>query len=378
MNNIQEFDKCANCGACYNACPTKAISVISDIYYKLVVDDEKCINCGLCKGICPVNNRKNVQSLQCAYSGIHKNAEIVKQSSSGGAFTAISEYVLSRGGIVFAAGYGDDCRVVNFFSTEKVSLDELRRSKYVESNVGESFKDIKEKLEQGTLVCFCGVPCQVAGLKSFLKIEYDNLITCDFSCGGMPSHVFYNEYLDYIEKKLKSNINSVNFRPKLYGWKRYSIEIKAKNGKKYRNLASNDPYFHCFLHQRFSIRDYCYECQFATNHYSDIILADFWKYKGITEYSKNDSGISLIITNSKKGDELICKLTDKMDLRKVELDKASYNIVEKKCDDSFIEKRKAFLNDCQKYGFIKTAIKPKKIKKIKGIIKYKIWKLKNG
>ena len=262
-NNIIDFDKCANCGACYNICPKKAITLNeNNLYYELQVDNDKCISCGICKQVCPVNSPIKNQKVINAYGAIHNNEEIVLRSSSGGIFSAIAQYVIDNGGIVYGACYSDDFKNVNICSSETHTLEQICRSKYVESRVNQSFLEVKEKLHDNKLVLYCGAPCQIAGLKRFLKEDYDNLITCDFSCGGLPSHKMYQEYLSYIKKKLRAkSITEVNFRPKIYGWEKYAIKIKASN-KVYKKWAFADVYFSCFLKQRLSIRDYCYECSF--------------------------------------------------------------------------------------------------------------------
>ena len=377
MNNVSEFTKCANCGACYNICPRGAIIVGEDkLFYNLKVDTEKCIDCGLCKKVCPVNNKCDKVSPLNAYGTYNRDYQKIKQSSSGGVFIALAEYILSLGGVVYGAVYGNNCKEIVIKSTDEVNLTELLRSKYVESSVGQAFKTIKTQLESGRKVLFCGAPCQVAGLKKFLQQEYENLLTCDFSCGGMPSHKFYEEYLDYISvNKLKAEIETVNFRPKLYGWRTHSIEIKAKNKKAYRSFAIADPYFCAFIGDHTSVRDYCYECKFADNHASDIILADFWLVKKISRVKDDNSGLSLVISNSPKGENALQNIDGQLMRTILDLEKASYNLVQKSYDADFIEQRKEFLQECKKHGFIKTAKKKKRASNFILKWKYRIKKL---
>lgn len=174
MNNISEFNKCANCGSCYNICPKNAISVLpDDLFYKLSVDEDKCTGCGICKNVCPVNIPKRAQNIMSAYAVVHNNEKIVKESSSGGAFSALAEWIIDRGGVVFGAAYSKDCTCVEMSFTEKVKLDDLRRSKYVESKVGYTFREVKTLLDGGKYVLYCGAPCQIAGLKRYLRKEYE-------------------------------------------------------------------------------------------------------------------------------------------------------------------------------------------------------------
>ena len=201
MNNISRFNGCSNCGACLNICPTKAIAVDNGgLFYEVGVDEKKCVDCGRCVEVCPWNNEREVQNLPAAYGGFAKDKETVAKSSSGGIFSAVADLILKKGGVVFGAVYSKDRHSVIFGSTDEFDLDEIRRSKYTESLVGNSFSEIKNILKTGRQVLFCGAPCQVAGLKRYLEKDYDNLLTCDFACGGFPSHKVFDDYLSALEK----------------------------------------------------------------------------------------------------------------------------------------------------------------------------------
>ena len=375
MNNISVFNKCANCGACYNICPRNAIYVKNGYpFFEVTVNEKECIDCGLCQNVCPVNKIEIKQDVISAYAGYNNDREKVRKSSSGGAFISLAEFILAQGGIVFGAAYSEDCKRVLIKSTDEVSLEDLLRSKYVESCVDLSFKMVEKELKKARAVLFCGAPCQVAGLKRFLRKDYDNLLTCDFSCGGMPSYVFYEEYLTDIEKKLAGKICEINFRPKTYGWNNYAIRIKAENGREYNNFAASDPYFYCFVGNHSSVRDYCYECNFANNHYADIILADFWLIKKASNIKDDDSGVSLIITNSPKGEKIIQAVKNKLTLTLLDKDKATYNLAKKQVNSEFLINRKNFIDTCKEKGFIKASKKLKLNSKFKLKLKYRIKK----
>lgn len=357
-NNISKFTTCANCGACYNACPKDAIRVIKDdILFKLSVDEDKCISCGKCVSVCPLNTFESHLDLRKAYGGWLNDPETVKLSSSGGAFSAIAEYVLNKNGIVYGAVFSDDRKEVIFRSTKEEDLDKIRRSKYVESQPQYTYRNIKSDLDTGVEVLFCGSPCQVAGLKRFLNNRYDNLITCDFACGGMASHKMYEDYLNTLEAKYHAKITSVNFRPKLYGWSLYSIKVDFTNGKSYRNVAMYDPYFYSFVYGRISIRENCLDCKFRENHYSDFVIADFWKWNTISELKNNERGISLIITNSDKGDTVLSEIKQKMTLVEIDLEEASYNCkVRPSPTKEYLAKREAFIKTYKDSGLVAAAI----------------------
>ena len=348
-NNISQFNRCSACGACLNVCPVDAISENKHgLYYDMIVDDVKCIDCGQCKQVCPVNCPEDRQSLVAGYAGSHNDGGVVCRSSSGGAFHAIAEMILEKGGVVYGAVYSDDMHEVVFGDTDHYPLESLQKSKYVESYVGTSFRKIKEQLQSGRHVLYCGTPCQSAGLMRYLKVDYPNLLVCDFSCGGLPSHIIFEDYLGRLEKQHNSKVKMVDFRPKNFGWENHSIYIEFENGDCYTKLATFDPYYRGFLHS-LTKREFCYDCSFSNNHYADIILADFWMYR---EYSdlKKGNGLSLILTNSKKGENVMSLLLNNMSLVEIPLEKASYNIKEKKTSSRICAMHYEFLKSYEEDG----------------------------
>jgi coenzyme F420-reducing hydrogenase beta subunit len=245
-------------------------------------------------------------------------------SSSGGVFFGLAQRVLSEGGVVFAAVYSDDCKTVEFASSDDIPLTQMLKSKYVESMVGLSFRRIKDELERGRRVLFCGTPCQVAGLQRYLKKAYDSLITCDFACGGLPSHAIYQSYLQALESKYRSPVQSVDFRPKTHGWKRYVLRVGFQNGKEHLRLGTEDLYLRSFLHGKFTVRDYCLECKFPECHASDITLADFWLHEKLSSL-KHEDGISLLLCNTPKGKQAVEALREQFEMTELDVEKASYN-----------------------------------------------------
>lgn len=379
--NISDFKQCSNCGACYNACPKNAISVNKKgLFYSPEVNAELCIDCGLCAKICPVKGSFENKMPKYAYGGWHKNEQIVLNSSSGGVFSGIAKKSIEEGGAVFGAAYADDYKSVIFSSADEEILPKLLRSKYVESQVELSFRKVKVELEKGRKVLFCGTPCQVAGLCRFLGKDYDNLITCDFACGGLPSHHIYQEYLASLEKKYHSSVTSVDFRPKTHGWKRYAVQICFENGKVYNRLGVEDAYLKSFLYGKCTVRDYCLECKFSDCHTSDITIADFWLHEKLSSL-KNENGISLILCNSERGKDVIDSVREQFWLTDLDVESASYNHKKTEMSEGEIRKRENFLKLCCEKDFYTAfeTIFPCSIKtKLKNRIARIIYRKKRG
>lgn len=352
--NISLFKNCAFCGACYHSCPKKAISINKNtLFYSFTVDQELCIECGACVAVCPVNGDFSCTSPISALAGWHKDDYVVQSSSSGGAFYTLAKKVLDEDGIVFGAAYSDNFKTVVFRSTDEIPLERLQKSKYVESLVEDSFFYVENELRNGRKVLFCGTPCQVAGLKCYLKKDYEHLLTCDFACGGVPSHKIYDEYLQTLENKYNSAIKQVDFRPKTFGWKRYAMLIDFQNGKRYSKLAVEDAYLKSFLYGKYTVRDYCLKCKFSDHHFSDITIADFWMHKQYSNLT-NDNGISLILCNTEKGQNAAQDMKNCFVFQKLDVSQVSYNHKKTQTTEQKQENRKAFLKMCEESGFLYT------------------------
>ena len=347
--NISVFTQCANCGACYNVCPKNAIKVNGDgLFYVPTVVEEDCIDCSLCVSVCPVNQELQENLPKTAYAGWHKDHGVVLDSSSGGVFYGLAQSVLTKGGVVFAAVYADNCKTVCIASSDDVSLRDMMKSKYVESLVGQSFRRIKDELQSNREVLFCGTPCQVAGLHRYLGKKYDSLITCDFVCGGLPSHAIYQRHIAALEKQYCSQAEKVDFRPKTHGWKRYALQIAFKNGKEYVRLGTEDPYLKSFIHGQFTVREYCMDCKFPECHLSDITIADFWLHEKYTSL-RNEDGISLVVCNTEKGDEAVRSMQDRYAFSAIRPEEATYNH-HLRVSESKKAQRQAFLKEYERRG----------------------------
>lgn len=302
-------DKCTGCAACEEICPTSAIKMVlnSKGFYEPSVDETKCVNCSKCIQTCPLN-KKQVVWPNKAFYGWNSSPDVLFKSSSGGAFYSIAQTVLQKSGIVFGAAYSEDWKDVIFECTDDVAFEKLQKSKYTVSAASGVYKKIRKYLNDGRMVLFTGTPCQCAGIKSVFGGEYENLITCDFVCGGMPSLLFYREHIDALQKKYGSKIASLDFRPKEWGWGRHRIFVRFENDEKYVKRAFADTYFKCFG-SKASVRYICEECPFFHFHRSDFTMGDYWGYRA-TGTKKHKNGMSLIVCNNEKAEKMFEEVKD--------------------------------------------------------------------
>ncbi len=304
--DIVSKDLCTGCMACSSICPVGAISVQEDEEGFLfpAVDKEKCTNCRLCKSVCPILNSKFHEKPATCFA-VMASDEIRMKSSSGGVFTVIAEHILAQGGYVCGAVFDGNWNVRHIIVDNVKDLDKLRGSKYVQSFIGNIYKDIKVLLENGKTVLFTGTPCQVAGLINFLGREYPNLLTIDIVCHGVPNSKIWQKYLSCNFDKVA--IKKINFRDKVQnGWS-CTTTTTLTNGE----VSNIQSYFDGFNNNLF-LRKSCSCCNFTKmNRYADLTFADFW---GIWEFDAdmNDGkGTSLLLLNSDKAKTVFNKLKDK-------------------------------------------------------------------
>ena len=330
---IEGLERCVGCMACRNICPHDAIEKRVDErgFIVPVVLKERCTNCGLCKSVCPILNIKEEAALPVkAYAMYHLQEDVVKKSSSGGAFYGLAKKTLEMDGIVFGCHYDIGNKRAYLADTDHLELDALLTSKYVESDIGLQYRQVKTELERGRKVLFCGTPCQAAGLRRYLNRSYDNLLVVDFTCGATTAQPYLKDYLEEKEKNYHSKLTRMSFRDKDYGWGQYCMKLEFENGKVYRKTAMSDPYFFCFLRSSMQ-RLGCHSCLFAHAHESDLVLADFWKCDHFEVDSNNRRGISLVLAMSDKGVEALEAIRKDMHMEDLDVEKASYNLRNRTC-----------------------------------------------
>lgn len=356
MRVFEEKEKCSGCTACKYVCPVGAILMVADeegfLYPE--VDEEKCIQCGLCRKTCPFHDeyeRGGNFETPLVYAVKHVDENVRKASTSGGMFTALSDYVLMQDGVVYGAAFTSDFRVCHTKAENSKDRDALRGSKYVQSDLGNVFPEIKEILEEEGEVLFSGTPCQTAGLRAYLKGKsYPNLITCDLVCHGTPSPLLWLEYVRLLEEKHVSRLEKFNFREKSLGWHSSRAYATFDDGAvEYETPLLKG--FDSLFYQHIALRPSCHKCPFTNlSRPSDVTIADFWGIEKFKPDFDDNKGVSLLLINSPKGNAVFEEIKDMLiyELSSVDECKQGQNHLKKPASQS--PKRALFWSDFQKKG----------------------------
>lgn len=301
--NTHIKEECSGCTACSLVCPKKAIKMIEDEegFKYPEIDEEKCIKCGLCEKICPNVKKETKNTIIKAYGAKHVNEKERITSRSGGAFVAISDYILKLNGAVYGAKLNKDFSVSHAREENSIERDEFKGSKYIQSDMGDIIESIKNDLKSDRKVLFSGTPCQVAGVISCIPQKYtNNLYTCDLICHGVPSKKIFFDFLKYLEKIHNKKIKEFNFRDKKFGWESHLETTIFQDETKI-----STEYFKNLFYRHNILRPSCYKCNYANIHRpADITIADFWGVDEVAPEFFDQKGVSLIIINNQKGKEL--------------------------------------------------------------------------
>lgn len=352
MIELKDKKKCCGCASCVQRCPKHCISLSEDeegfLYPK--VDLGTCIDCGLCEKVCPVLNQDEKHEPLAVYAANNKEKEIRKNSSSGGIFTLLAEDILKQGGVVFGAKFDEEWKVIHDFVESPEDLEVFRGSKYVQSKIGNTYYKTFLFLKEGRQVLFSGTPCQIAGLRKYLRKNYDNLLTVDFICHGAPSPGVFRTFLrDELQKAAHKGggkntvllpciplvtesegldskevkVKSINFRDKRNGWKKYGFALALSKATAAREKNSvllsytrvdKHPYMDGFLKDLY-LRPSCYSCPAkGLSSGSDITLGDYWGIETIIPKADDDKGMSVVLTNTIKGREAVKAIKDRIQL----------------------------------------------------------------
>lgn len=325
--DILNRNLCTGCRMCEQICPVQAIKMIENEegFIEPQIDNEKCIKCGLCAKKCPQLNTVDIEDKldkQIVYAAKNKNVQEQKNSSSGGIFSVLSNYVIENNGFVYGASFDENLKLSHIRIDNKEDLYKLRGSKYLQSNTKITFTQVKKDLEKDSMVLYVGTPCQIAGLRNYLGKDYEKLILVDLVCHGVPSQKLFDKYIKWLEKKNKSKILNYQFRnkEKTYWELGYKPKVIFENKVKFTN-GDTDIYVNSFL-KGYTLREVCYSCKYTNiNRIGDITLGDFW---GIGhEYPKlyDKNGVSIIIVNTQKGKNILNKVIKQIKIGEVDINK---------------------------------------------------------
>lgn len=308
-----DINLCTGCAACVNICPTQALFLKQDKwgYYRSSLESEKCINCGICSNICPALSlpEKNYETITECFEFVASNKELLFSSSSGGVFSLLAKGVIKKGGVVAGCAWSEDNKFAEHILVDNENdLYKLQKSKYLQSYVGNIHTEVKKRLDEGLSVLFSGCPCQVAGLKAFLRKDYKNLFLIDLLCGNAPSSLFFRKYL---EEEYPEGIREYQFRYKEEGWNANCVTTTTTTGiVEVRRGGGQDNYQRLY-HSHVMCPPHCEKCKYqGLPRFGDITIGDFW---GIGKYDKELNtmdGVSAILCNNEKGKALFNEIPE--------------------------------------------------------------------
>lgn len=320
-------EKCTGCTACKSVCPTQAIEMCPDQdgFLYPAVNAEVCTMCGLCQRICPIEIPVSDGRPLATYAAVHRDECVLKNSSSGGAFSAIAQVVLSEKGVVFGCTLNQDLKAVHVGVESFSEIGKLQGSKYVQSEVGSTFLQVKKHLEEGRQVLYTGTPCQITGLKAFLRKDYSNLLTVDLICHGVASPAFFSGYIQWLRKRLRAEILEFRFRDKAkMGYGCFGSVTYKKDGKVQSEVIIPILNYYYYYLKATLYRDCCYTCKYAcSDRQGDFTIGDYWGILEAHPEINASNGVSVLLVNSEKGMDLVNKLNDYLVLTKSSFERAS-------------------------------------------------------
>lgn len=345
MIKITDKKDCCGCAACVQRCPKQCISLKEDGegFLYPVVDESLCVGCGLCEKVCPIINRPEKLPVKEVLAVKNRNEDERMASSSGGVFVALAKKVIDQGGVVFGAVFDENWEVRHIYAENMDGVRPMMGSKYVQSRIGDTFRQAEKFLKEGRKVLFTGSPCQITALHNYLRKDYPNLLSVDFLCHGVPSPGVWRRYLDeafdrsarraaagkntVLSSSLKSLpvITGIEFRDKtLHGWQKYSFVVRGASASKagkntvlLSDIHYDNPFMKGFLRNVY-LRPSCYRCKCKNGvSHSDLTIGDFWGIDRISKEFDDDKGVSMLLILSDKGESVI---------QSIEMDKEVFSL----------------------------------------------------
>ena len=354
MIEIEKKSDCCGCTACANACPKSCIEMIEDSegFLYPVVHENECIKCNACEKVCPVINHvaRKENRRQTAAIVQNRNKEVCRQSTAGGAFTDIAEYVLEHDGIVFGVELQADYTVKHIAVESKTELSKFRNSKYVQSELGSTYAEVKQQLKTGRLVCFSGTPCQIEGLRCFLRRDYENLVLVDVVCRAVPSPGVWKKYIG-METCKHGTMQSIRFRDKALGYQYSTMELVDSQGNIYRGGIESQPWLRMFF-SGMIIRPSCTECKFRSRYRnSDFTIWDCFNVYSFSKEFDEDIGTTRVLIHTEKGKRIFHQIEEKIKYKSIDADMLVEGVREMLESPKMHPQRQYFYSDLKKLPF---------------------------
>ena len=352
---FENRENCCGCSACFSICPVHAISMNPDEegFLYPIVDAKKCIRCNKCISVCSFKvdqeDKKYMDfqwSTPLSFAVQNKNTEVRKASRSGGVFSALTDNILAESGVVYGCVLEGSLEAIHIRAEDISTRDMMRGSKYIQSDTQAVIHEVKEDLESGRKVLFSGTSCQIAGLKRFLRKEYENLICVDIVCHGVPSPLIWREYIRWQESKYRKKIVGVDFRNKNdFGWADHVESMWLSSGKQVDSrVFSSLFYSHCIL------RPCCYKCPYKSIiHPGDLTIADYWGIEKVAPQFNDNKGTSLVLINNDKGDKAFETVCSNLNYIRTKIEDSMQDPLKKPCAEP--ENRKQFWQDYETMSF---------------------------
>lgn len=343
-----DLTKCTGCSACAAGCPAGAITMkrAADGFAYPVKDPALCCDCGLCEQICPIT-RESPHAETAFFALRNRNMEKRLESTSGGAFRLLAEQCLEAGGVVFGAAFDKNFHVVQTRAADGATLKKLLGTKYVQSDAADSFRAVKTLLEQGTPVLYCGSPCMVDGLLSWLGDRRQGLTAVDHICYGAPSPGFWEAYVAYLEKTRGGKLERFTFRDKRRPDSGHTLSYRI-NGQETTGSLNEDRWCRVFF-KNISLRGSCFQCKYCTPHRrADITIGDFWGIEKCHPELEDGYGVSLVMTHTPLGREKLEQILPACDWAEVTLEQAMQPRLRESATAPML--RRFFLQDLQRAG----------------------------
>lgn len=324
LHRLKNPNNCCGCGACAAACNMKCIAMIQDTegFLYPLTDENCCIECGACKKVCPMLLIPHQGQPPAAFAAWNRDAAVRAESSSGGIFSALMQRTLQQGGIVIGAAFDSTMTLRHQSAQDEAESHKFRGSKYLQSIIGDVYREVQEHLKQNRHVLFSGTPCQIAGLYTFLGSDHNKLLTCDLVCHGVPSPKVFTAYKENLERRHNAKVRKIDFRSKDSGWKRFSVSLSFDNDTEYRRVVTDDPFMFGYLRDTY-LRPSCHTCRFSRiPRVADITLGDFWGVGDHHPEWDDDRGTSLILVQTAKGLDAFAAIRDALVVHDADLDLA--------------------------------------------------------